>query len=191
MGRYLLLFILVVAGYINLDARQFGKEKNRNQLIYNQAGSTTIYLVRHAEKETRNPSEQDPDLTEVGQKRAQALKAYLEDVPVDAFFSTPYKRNQQTLAPLAQGRPLQFYESHDYTLLRDKILSEHKGKTVVVVGHSNTLLPIIEAFGAKKPIKEITDRDYDNIFKLTILPKGKAKVEAGKFGAQSTLAAGN
>ncbi|MGV3588992.1 MAG: phosphoglycerate mutase family protein [Adhaeribacter sp.] len=191
MGRYLLFFILVVAGYINLDARQFGKEKNSAKLVYNQVGSTTVYLVRHAEKDTRNPNEQDPDLTDIGQKRAQALKAYLEDVPVDAFFSTPYKRNQQTLAPLAQGRPLQFYESHDYALLREKILLEYKGKTVVVVGHSNTLLPIIEAFGAKKPMQEITERDYDNIFKLTVLPKGKTKVEANKFGVVSAVAAGH
>ena len=182
MGRYLLLIILIVAGYLNLDARQSGKAENSKLLTTVQAGTTTVYLVRHAEKDTRNPDDQDPELTEAGRKRALALKHYLEDEKVDGFFSTPYKRNQQTLTPLAQGRPIQFYQSHDYTLLRDKILSEYKGKTVVVVGHSNTVLPIIEAFGAKKPIKEITERDYDNIFKLTISPKGKAKVEAHKFG---------
>jgi 2,3-bisphosphoglycerate-dependent phosphoglycerate mutase len=183
MGRYLLLFILVIAGYINLDARQSNKEQTSSQLVNVQANTTTVYLVRHAEKDTRNPNDPDPDLTLTGQKRAQALKAYLDEVPVAALFSTPYKRNQQTLAPLAQGRPLQFYQSHDYALLRNKILTDYQGKTVVVVGHSNTVLPIIEAFGAKKPIKEITDRDYSNIFRLTISPQGKTKVEAAKFGA--------
>ncbi|GEO02711.1 phosphoglycerate mutase [Adhaeribacter aerolatus] len=183
MGRYLLLFVLIVTGYLNLDARQSGKEKISRELATVQAGTTTVYVVRHAEKDTRNSNDQDPELTDAGRKRALALKAYLEDVKVDAFFSTPYKRNQQTITPLAQGRPIQFYESHAYTLLRDKILAEYKGKTVVVVGHSNTVLPIIEAFGAKKPISEITDSDYDNIFKLTVSPKGKARVEAHKFGA--------
>ena len=189
MGRYLLLFILVIAGYINLDARQSENKKTDSQFIDSPAGTTTVYLVRHAEKDTSNPNDQDPDLTEAGRKRAQALKAYLQEVKVDGFFSTPYKRNQKTLVPLAQGRPIQFYESHDYTLLRNKILSEYKGKTVVVVGHSNTILPIIEAFGAKKPIAEITDNDYDNIFRLVVSPKGKVKVEAQKFGVLSTQAA--
>ncbi|MDB5261329.1 MAG: phosphoglycerate mutase [Adhaeribacter sp.] len=181
MGRYLLLFILVITGYINLDARQSGDRKNDKQTTESQDGTTTIYLVRHAEKDTRNPNDQDPDLTETGRKRALALKAYLQGVKVDGLFSTPYKRNQKTLQPLAQGRPIQFYESHNYALLRDKILSEFKGKTVVVVGHSNTVLPIIEAFGAKKPIKEITDSDYDNIFRLTVSPQGKAKATVKKF----------
>lgn len=185
MGRYLLLFILIIAGYVNLDARESGSNQTKSQLVEVQAGTTTVYLVRHAEKDTRNPSNPDPDLTLTGQHRAQALKAFLEEVPVAALFSTPYKRTQQTLAPLAQGRPLQFYESQDYALLRDKILTNYAGKTVVVAGHSNTVLPMIEAFGAKRPFKEITDHDYDNIFRLTISPKGKAKVAATKFGHQS------
>ena len=188
MGRYLLLFILVIAGYINLDARQSGNKKNNDQGANNPAGTTIIYLVRHAEKDTSNPNDKDPDLNEAGRKRALALKAYLQDVKVDGFFTTPYKRNQKTLTPLAQGRPVQVYESHDYAFLRSKILTEYKGKTVVVVGHSNTILPIIETFGAKKPIDQITENDYDNIFRLTVSPKGKAKVEAKKFGVPSTHA---
>jgi hypothetical protein len=35
---------------------------------------------------------------------------------------------------------------------------------------------------------EITDADYDNIFKVMVSPKGKAKVEAKKFGVLSTHA---
>ena len=188
MGRYLLLFILVIAGYINLDARQSVNHKSDRQNAKEQAGSTTIYVVRHAEKDMSKPDDKDPDLTEAGQKRAMALKAYLQDAKVNAFFSTSYKRNQKTLMPVAQGRPIQIYESKDYAFLRNKILSEYKGKTVVVVGHSNTVLPIIEVFGAKKPIDQITDNDYDNIFRITVSPQGKAKVEARKFGVPNTQA---
>lgn len=186
MGRFFLLFILVLAGFFNICSRE---KENKNNILAgngNPATTTTVYLVRHAEKEISNPNDQDPDLTSVGLKRAEDLKAYLEDVSFDAFFSTPYKRNQKTISPLAQGRPIQFYEAHDFTKLRDRILTDFKGKTVLVVAHSNTVLPIIEAFGARKPFDEIGDNEYDNIFKLRVSGKGKATVQAKKFGVIST-----
>jgi len=187
MGRFFLLFILVLAGYFNMFSRQAGS-KDKTALAGKPASATTVYLVRHAEKETMNPNEEDPDLTAAGQKRAEDLKAYLQDVPLDAFFSTKYKRNQKTIAPLAQSHSIQFYEAHDFTNLRDRILTDFKGKTVLVVAHSNTLLPIIEAFGAKKLVTQIGDNDYDNIFRIRIPGKGKATVQAKKFGVVNTQA---
>ena len=184
MGRFLLLFILVLAGLCNIDS---DKEKS-TVLAGPQANVTTVYLVRHAEKETLNPNDQDPDLTAVGLKRAEDLKTYLQNVPIDAFFSTKYKRNQKTIAPLAQGRPIQFYEAHDFADIRERVLTDFKGKTVLIVAHSNTLLPLIEAFGAKKPFAQIGDNDYDNIFRLRISGKGKATVQAKKFGVINTEA---
>ena len=49
------------------------------------------------------------------------------------------------------------------------------------MGHSNTVLGLVEAFGAEKPVKELTDDDYDYIFEVTI--KGdKAEVKANRYG---------
>lgn len=181
MGRSLLLLVFVIAAFIKLAARQQPEGKPEAQ----KNKPTTIYLIRHAEKVTSNPQDQDPGLAEVGLKRAEDLKQFLKDVPVDAFFSTPYKRTQLTLAPLAQGQPLQFYEAHDFGNLRNRVLHDFKGKTIVIAGHSNTLLPIIEAFGGNKPVTEIADNQYNDIFKLKILPKGKVVVQAQKYGTQS------
>jgi broad specificity phosphatase PhoE len=190
MGRFLLLLVLIVTGYVNLNAHQPNIRQNRMAIRdAAPAGTTTIYLVRHAEKITLDPQEKDPDLTEAGLRRAKDLKAYLKDVNIDAFFSTTYKRSQKTLLPLAQGRPIQFYDAHDFVQLRDKLLAEYKGKTVVVVGHSNTLLPLIDAFGAKKPFLEIADDQYDYIFRLKVSPQGKATVQTRKYGALSSAAA--
>jgi 2,3-bisphosphoglycerate-dependent phosphoglycerate mutase len=182
MGRSLLLFVLIIAAFFKLSARhQIGQQAESRK-----AGTTTIFLVRHAEKVTTDPEDQDPDLTATGLQRAQDLKQYLAGTPVDAFFTTPYKRTQRTLAYLAQGRPLQFYNAHDFETLRSRVLEGFKGKTVLIVGHSNTLLPIIEAFGAKRPLKQIHDDQYDHLFKLKISPRGKASVQALKYGASSS-----
>jgi 2,3-bisphosphoglycerate-dependent phosphoglycerate mutase len=182
MGRSLLLIIFIIAAYFKLDASQ----PTRQVAAKAKTGTTTIFLLRHAEKDSSKPGEEDPDLNPAGIQRARALQQYLANTPVDAFFSTQYKRNQKTLTYLAQGRPLQFYEGHDFKRLRSRVLEEFKGKTVVIVGHSNTLLPIIEAFGAKKPMAQIGENQYDLLFKLKISSRGKASVKTLHYGALSS-----
>ena len=44
----------------------------------------------------------------------------------------------------------------------DHVLSRHAGRTVVVVGHSNTVLAIANALGAG-PAADIDERDYDHV----------------------------
>lgn len=146
-----------------------------------------VYLVRHAEKEIADPNEQDPDLTPQGEARAEDLRALLEGQDVDALYATRYIRTINTLKPLADARQLEVrqYEAHDFNNLKQHILQNHRGETVVVAGHSNTLLPIIEAMGAKRPVPDIADNKYDYLFRLTVAPDGAATVETSQFGAAS------
>jgi hypothetical protein len=80
-----------------------------------KAQPTIVYLVRHAEKVTTDPHAKDPDLTAAGYARAEALKQYFENIPVDAFFTSPYTRTRKTLEPLAAGHEIITYDTHNYT----------------------------------------------------------------------------
>lgn len=151
-----------------------------------KAKPTVVYLVRHAEKVTTNPDEKDPDLTPIGYARSQALQKHLQNTPIDVFLTTPYKRTRLTLEPLAAGREIGTYQAHGYAALKKLITSKYAGKTIVVAGHSNTLLNIIDTFGAAKPVSTIGDSKYDYIFKLTLRPGKKAKVEIATFGVPTT-----
>ncbi len=44
-----------------------------------------------------------------------------------------------------------------------RILKEHAGDTVLVVGHSDTVPEIIDALGAGK-VPEIADIEFDNLY---------------------------
>ncbi|MDX5482547.1 MAG: histidine phosphatase family protein [Hymenobacteraceae bacterium] len=145
---------------------------------------TVVYLVRHAEKDISDPANQDPDLTAEGNTRAEALRSTLQGEEVAALYATKYIRTKNTLKPISEERQLevQQYEAHDFNSLKQQILENYQGKTVVVAGHSNTLLPIIEAFGARRPVAEITDSEYDYIFRVTVAPDGTATVETDQFG---------
>ncbi|WP_460892016.1 SixA phosphatase family protein [Rufibacter soli] len=148
---------------------------------------TVVYLVRHAEKDTSDPKNEDPSLTPAGQERAQALKALLAKEPVAALYATKYVRTRQTLQPLAQSKslPIATYEAHDFKGLAQTIKEKHPGQTVLVAGHSNTLLPLVEALGGKKPFAEISDAQYDYLFKLTLQEGQETKVEVLQVGAPS------
>lgn len=157
-----------------------------NAAITNNAKATvtTIYIVRHAEKVTSDSTNQDPVLTPEGEARARALASYLNGKPVAAIYSTKYKRNSLTAKPLADERKLKLntYEGHDFQELKNQVLQNYVGKTVVVIGHSNTILPLVEAFGAKKPFAEVPDSKYDHVFKVTVQADGTATVEAATYG---------
>ena len=96
---------------------------------------TTVYLVRHAEKDTTiTPA--DPPLSSVGQVRALALRqTLLRHQPV-ALFTTDTKRTRATLAPLAEALKLepQVYDPRRGRDMTDRILKEYAGKSVVIVG---------------------------------------------------------
>ena len=49
---------------------------------------TTIYLVRHAEKDLSDTSNRNPELTAIGIQRANDLAQTLSKVNIDAVYST-------------------------------------------------------------------------------------------------------
>ncbi|SIT93844.1 phosphoglycerate mutase family protein [Pontibacter indicus] len=178
-------FLLIFLGVFSACNSGTATSDQQIEEIETATEVTTVYLVRHAEKDTTDDNNEDPELTEVGHARAEALRALLEGQKVDALYATKYMRTGQTLYPLARERNIEVvqYEGHDFHGLKEQILQNHRGQTVVVAGHSNTLLPIIEAFGATKPFEEIADEQYRYLFKLTIRPDNTASVEVTEFGA--------
>ena len=109
------------------------------------ASVATYLLVRHAEKDTAIAS--DPPLTASGEARAQRLAEFLRDTPLDAVYSSPYRRTRQTAMPVADAHTLTIheYEPADAEAFAATLRSTHPRGTVMVVGHSNTLPPLARA----------------------------------------------
>ena len=145
---------------------------------------TTIYLVRHAEKDTANPA--DPALSAAGAARALVLRQTLVKRAPVAIFTTDTKRTRTTVAPLAEALKIepQVYDPRRGHDLVDRIEKEYHGKTVVVVGHSNTLLPFIDDFGATRPVEEIADNEYDYLFTVRLMDGATPTVEVRGYGAE-------
>ncbi len=138
------------------------------------AETTTVLLVRHAEKAATGGT--DPELTDKGHERAEALAAMLAEVDIATIYSTPFNRTRDTAAPVAKAKGLEVTITEvgpDFTKkLAETILASDRGKTVLVVGHSNTLGPTIAALGGG-PTFEIDEKIYGDFFVCTIPDEGE------------------
>lgn len=136
-----------------------------------------FYLVRHAEKaqpiqmvELMQDASKDPELSEIGQQRAQKLKDLMLDKNISAIYSTNYKRTIQTVKPLSDSLelPIQLYEWSKVNVLLDSLVTETSGQQILFSGHSNTILPMISYLNGQKPQDRIGENEYDKIFKLSV-----------------------
>ena len=148
--------------------------------------TTTVIFVRHAEKATM-PAD-DPGLSPAGQRRVAELTRQLVDADVvagiDAVYSTPYRRTEETARPIAEALdlPLNTYDAADTEAIMEHIVKVHKGKVILVVGHSNTLPALIGNMGASKRVPEIAEGEYDNIYIVSIPWFGKTKTIRLRYG---------
>ena len=155
--------------------------------FFESQATTTVIFVRHAEKAV--VPEDDPSLSPAGQRRAAELARQLVDADVvagiDAVYATPYRRTEETARPIADALelPLNSYDAQDTDLIMDEIVREHKGKIVLVVGHSNTIPMLIGNMGASKKVPPIAEDEYDNIYIVSIPWFGKTKTIRLRYGA--------
>jgi broad specificity phosphatase PhoE len=154
--------------------------------FFESQATTTIIFVRHAEK-AATPAD-DPGLSAAGQRRVAELTRQLRDADVvagiDAVYSTPFRRTQETAQPIADALdlPINIYDPADTEAVLERILKEHKGKIILVVGHSNTVPVLIANLGASKKVPPIHENEYDNIYLISIPWFGKTKTIRLRFG---------
>jgi broad specificity phosphatase PhoE len=154
--------------------------------FFESQATTTIIFVRHAEKAVE-PAD-DPGLSEAGQRRVAELTRQLVDADVvagiDAVYSTPFRRTQETARPIADALdlPVNTYDPSDTEEVLENILRNHKGEIILVVGHSNTVPVLIANLGASKKVPAIHESEYDNIYIISIPWFGKTKTIRLRFG---------
>lgn len=140
-----------------------------------QSDVTTFILVRHAEKGKDDP--RDPNLSEEGVKRAQALNTMLAQADIAALYSSPYKRTKGTVQPIADAKGLEIstYDPRSAAFL-EEIMTKHKGKTIVISGHSNTTPNVVNALIGKDKFKQLSEDTYGNIYVVSVTEIGKGTV---------------
>lgn len=149
----------------------------------NSATATTIILIRHGERIEPTLTNNDPHLTTAGLSRARLLVHVLGQANIKAIYTSEYIRTIETAKPLATHLGLTPMKKTLAVDIKNKILANNIGKTVLVVGHSDTVPGVINLLGGSNQV--IADHEFDNMFVATILGVGKLAVTRLKYGVRS------
>lgn len=124
-------------------------------------GSTTVVLVRHAEKMELGD---DPGLSEVGLAHAQRLAEMLERAGIEAIYVSEARRTRETAAPVAAlaGVEPRVVRADQHAKLLRRLKWRHRSEVVLVVGHSNTVPVIADGLGAE--IGLVDAEDYSGLW---------------------------
>jgi len=146
---------------------------------------STVILVRHAEK-NEHPSGGDAGLNTKGLVRARELARALEGAGVRAVYASQYGRTRLTAEPLATaiGDSVRTYDANRLDALARRVLADGKGRTVVIVGHGDTVGPTIEALTGTA-LGKPEPAPYDRMWILTLGPTGAFRVVRLRYGAVS------
>jgi broad specificity phosphatase PhoE len=143
---------------------------------------STVLLVRHAD---RNGTLDE--LSEAGQARAQALVHTAERAGIAAIIRSDTVRAEQTaqLIATALGLTPSVVDGGNVDAFANEI-RKHSGRTVLVIGHSNTVTPIIAALGGPS-LPQIGETEFDNFYvlKLCRCSRNPARLTHLQYGAPS------
>ena len=137
---------------------------------------TTYYFIRHAEKLRVDKTERNPNLNLKGFKRAEAWKEVFSNISFDAIYSTDYTRTKLTAKPTADSKnlPILIYNPRD--MYSKAFQNQTKGKTILVVGHSNTTNVFANKVIGFDKYQGIKDNNNSNLYIVTLTDKKASSV---------------
>ncbi len=153
-------------------------------VAYRAATTTTIVLVRHAEKVMGTI--EDPPLASEGARRADRLAQMFGEITagngLDAIYVSDTKRARQTAGPLLArlGFTAVVYPAADVDGTVRQVLRNHRGGRALIVGHSNTLPAMIQKLTGQT-VPPIPEEEYDDIYVVTVPSFGRSNVLRLKY----------
>lgn len=167
----LTLLLLVMAGILLTGCNTLRKQTIED---FGDEPVSTFILVRHAEKDYGA----DPVLTVQGTARAERLMEILKNTDLDAVYSTQTRRTMATGQPTAEDHDLNIipYDPSMLEFFSKELRRLYKGKTVLVVGHSNTTPALANHLTQTNQFPRFSELDYTNLYVVTLPRIGKPRV---------------
>lgn len=145
------------------------KEDKPLENNYEDTAISTFYLIRHAEKDRTDSEDVDPELNQEGLGRAMHWAEILNEVDLDAIYSTDFNRTSMTAAPTSVKRnvDVQYYDPR--TIDFEQFKTDNLNKKVLVVGHSNTTPDFVNKLIGEEKYSQIDDSENGSLFIVQIV----------------------
>jgi broad specificity phosphatase PhoE len=135
------------------------------QIHFGQNKTTQYYFIRHAEKAD---SSKNPDLSEKGLERAQEWQLLFSELSFDEIYSTDFNRTIQTIKPISVKQNKNFSLYNPKTIDIEAFKKETFGKTILIVGHSNTIPNMVNQIIKENKYSDIAENQFGNLYIVTI-----------------------
>ena len=190
LGLFVLLCIACQPKEVSTSGKYI-KNIDKNFVIFEDGGKLeldncktckTVYLVRHAEKDTI--PENNPILTTEGYNRSNKLAQIFKSTRLDAVYSTLYNRTMHTVDSLTtmKGISTSIYQPKDLKKLSEDLLSKSDINKILISGHSNTTPAFASTLMGKKQFENGFDEsDYDNLLIVNVDSNGEKKLYKLKY----------
>jgi broad specificity phosphatase PhoE len=158
-------FVLIILLSVSLSC----KDEPTIEINQDQKTVSTFYFIRHAEKIRSNPEDADPELNQKGLGRAMHWAEILDDVELDAIYSTDFNRTSMTAAPTSVKKNIdvQYYDPRIVDIEQFKM--DNLKKNVLIVGHSNTTPEFVNQLIGEEKYTAIDDGENGTLFIVQIV----------------------
>jgi phosphohistidine phosphatase SixA len=149
--------------------------------LVSAASTTTVFVMRHGEKLTTDPKDEDPALAPAGEARALELAQLFGRAPkgsgLDAIFVSEFRRTQDTVGPLANrlGVPVIRMPADDPEATARRALAENRGGRVLIVGHSDSVPEIVQELSGFE-VGPMSESEYGILYVVTVPRFSRAAV---------------
>jgi broad specificity phosphatase PhoE len=125
---------------------------------------TSIYLIRHAEKVRDGSKNSNPHLNAKGILRADKWKDILKHVKFDKVISTNLFRTLETASPISKSSDLKINTYVPSKEFYENFIKQNTGKTILIVGHSNTTPSFVNSLIDEDFYNDIKDDNNGNLY---------------------------
>ena len=139
-----------------------------NNFIISSQDCTEIYLIRHAEKDRSDIKNRNPELNDMGKKRALKWVQVFKNIELNKIYSTNYNRTIQTVTPISEENNIDISIYSPSKINYKNFILDNSGAKVLVVGHSNKIPFFVNGLIDKESYKQIDDLNNSNLYVVTI-----------------------
>lgn len=170
MKRFLIFLLPILLSCNNHNEKQEDSSTIHTKNYSDTA--TTYYFIRHAEKDTTDINNSDPELTEKGISRVQNWVHTFKDIELDFVYSSNYIRTKKTAEPIAISKnlPVIFYDTKDPNNV--DFLENTANKNVLIVGHSNLNPRWVNMMLGEEKYESLDESVYGSLFIVSKLSDG-------------------
>jgi len=129
----------------------------------------TLYLVRHAEKQTES---KNPQLTQCGKERAEQLATLLSVANIKSIYSTRYQRTMSTAAPLSRKHNIAIKNYDPRALEQFALHVKQQKENALIVGHSNTTPQLTQLLSNQK-VATLSEKEFQTLYQIQFI-KGQS-----------------